>query len=484
MKNNKAVILTTMLCLLLSLSMLLTAIPCCATETGQPSSEHEQTTEYPDNPNMEPELVAKAAIVMDAATGQILYEKNSKTGKYPASITKIMTALIVLEKDIDLDQVVTMSNNAIWKIDRLSTNIGLDVGEQLTVRDLLYAMMVKSANECAYALAEWAAGDVESFADMMNEKAKELGCEHTHFVTPNGLHDDEHYSTAYDMALITKAALKNDKFREIVGTLNYTIPATNLTDETRPLWNGNKMINPAEPYYYEYCEGGKTGYTTDANNTLMTFAKKDGLELICIILDCDGIKYTYTDTRALYNYCYNNYMYFRPLTDFSFDSEESGELNVILDNYYNSINHDLVKLTIDKNFCMLIKKTTDTTAITKNIVLYDKMDGNALGEIDFMYNGEQIASTPITSATPSLSSQINHINEDDRSQDEKETGNNILLIIVIALIIIAAIIFLSTLVRSFIIRKKQENRRKRYTSYQKKSYRKKHKKHKDDDYYF
>ena len=482
MKRSASIILIILLCFL----MCFPPVTCYATGNDTPSTEHEKTTEYPDNPNLEPDIVADAAIVMDAGTGQILYEKNSRMGKYPASITKIMTALIVLEKDIDLDQVVTMSNNAIWNIDRLSTNIGLDVGEQLTVRDLLYAMMVKSANECAYALAEWTAGDVASFADMMNEKAKELGCEHTHFVTPNGLHDDDHYSTAYDMALITRAAIKNDRFREIVGTLNYTIPATNLTDETRPLWNGNKMINPAEPYYYEYCEGGKTGYTTDANNTLMTFAKKDGLELICIILDCDGIKYTYTDTRALYNYCYDNYMYFYPLSDFSFDTEDTEETdsNTILDNYYNSIDHGLINLTVDKNFCMLIKKNTDTTAISKEIILYDKVSGNALGEIDFMYNGEQIGSTPITNAMPSLSSQINHQAAADEELNDSVSHQKLIRIIAIIAGIFAALIILTTVMRSFIIKKRQDERRRRYTSYQRKSYRKKHRKHKDDDYYF
>lgn len=482
MKKSSAIMLTVMLCFL----MFFPSIICYATGNDSSTTEHEKTTEYPDNPNLEPDIVADAAIVMDASTGQILYEKNSRMGKYPASITKIMTALIVLEKDMDLDQVVTMSNNAIWNIDRLSTNIGLDVGEQLTVRDLLYAMMVKSANECAYALAEWTAGDVESFADMMNKKAEELGCEHTHFVTPNGLHDDDHYSTAYDMALITQAAIKNDRFREIVSTLNYTIPATNLTDETRPLWNGNKMINPAEPYYYEYCEGGKTGYTTNANNTLMTFAKKDGLELICIILDCDGIKYTYTDTRALYNYCYNNYMYFYPLSDFSFDSDDNVEdvSNTILDNFYNSIDHGLINLTVDKNYCMLIKKTTDTTAINKNIVLYDQVSGNTLGEIDFIYNGEQIGSAPITNAVPSLSSQINHPKADDEEKNDKTSHKKMMQIIVAIVGSFALIIILSSIMRSFMIKKRQNDRRRRYTSYQRKSYRKKHRKHKDDDYYF
>ena len=319
--------------MLLACMLLLTyCLPVHATEvTTEATTEHPETTEYPDDPTREPDLVANAAIVMDAASGQVLYEKNSQEKKYPASITKILTVLIALEHNVDFNATVTMSENAIWGVERDSTLIGLDVGEQVTVKDLVYATMVKSANECAYALAEYVAGDIESFAKLMNERAAEIGCKNTHFITPNGLHDEDHYTTAYDMALITKEALKNETFREIAGTLNYTVPATNLTDETRPLWNGNKMINPAEPYYYEYCEGGKTGYTMKANNTLMTFAKKDGLELICVIMDCDGAKYAYSDTKALYNYCYNNYVYYYPLSDFSFESTEENatDQNVI-----------------------------------------------------------------------------------------------------------------------------------------------------------
>ena len=302
MKRWSAIFLSLMLCISISFT-------CYATGTANTeavTTEHPDTTEYPNDPSHAPDIVSNAAIVMDAKTGQILYEKNSDVGKYPASITKVITVLIALEHNLDMDQVVTMSENAIWGIERSSTNIGLDVGEQVTVRDLLYATIVNSANECAYQLAELVGGDVETFADMMNNKAAELGCKHTHFVTPNGLHDDDHYTTAYDMALIMQAAIKNEQFRKIAGTVSYTVPATNLTDETRPLWTGTKMINPANPNYYEYCEGGKNGYTTNANNTLVTFAKKDGLELICVVLDCDGQKYTFSDSKALYEYCYNN----------------------------------------------------------------------------------------------------------------------------------------------------------------------------------
>ena len=455
-------------------------IPSYATEgveDTEATTEHPETTEYPDDPTRAPDIVSNAAIVMDAETGQVLYEKNAYEKKYPASITKIITTLIALEHNVDFNQTVTMTENAIWGIERDSTHIGLDVGEQVTMGDLIYATMVKSANECAYQVAECVGGDIESFANMMNERAAEIGCQNTHFVTPNGLHDDNHYTTAYDMALITREALKNDTFREVAGTLSYTVPETNLADETRSLWNGNKMINPAEPYYYEYCEGGKTGYTTKANNTLVTFAKKDGLELICVILDCDGFKYTYTDSKALYNYCYNNYSYFYPLSDFSFESDDEDveEANILLDNYYTSLNHEMIDLTVDQKYALLVHRTTDTTQIEREINLYDTAQDNVLGEINFFYNGEQIGTTSITSTTPLLSTQMNQ-KDDKESSSVWKTVKKVLFIILIvigALAVIAIIYF----VVSSLINRNRRNRR-RY------GYRRRRRRRKDDDYYY
>lgn len=465
------------LAILFALLFLFTfSMPAYATENTEATTEHPETTEYPDEPSKAPDLVSNAAIVMDASTGQVLYEKNSHEKKYPASITKIITTLIALEHNVDFNDTVTMSENAIWDVERDSTLIGLDVGEKVTVKDLIYATMVKSANECAYALAEYVAGDKESFAKLMNEKASDIGCKDTHFVTPNGLHDDNHYTTAYDMALITKYAIQNDTFREIAGTLSYTVPATNLTDETRTLWVGNKMINPAEPYYYEYCEGGKNGYTSKAHNTLVTFSKKDGLELICVVLDCDGQKYSFTDSRALYNYCYNNYTYFYPLSDFSFETDEENEQesNTILNNYYSSLNHEMVDLTVDKNYSLLISKSVDTTKIEREIVLFDSAQDNALGEIQFSYDGEQIGCTPITSTTPLLSSTMSQ----ETPENKTSTWEQVKKVLFIILIVIAAlvIILLIYLLFAAIIRNIRRSRRR-------KRYRRKRKK-RDDDYYF
>ncbi|MBR1866895.1 MAG: D-alanyl-D-alanine carboxypeptidase [Lachnospiraceae bacterium] len=448
-------------------------------EEEEVTTEHAETTEYPDEVTRQPDLVADAAIVMDVATGQVLYEKNAHEQKYPASITKILTVAIALEHGLDFNKTIEMSENSIWSVDRDSSLIGLDVGEQVTLGDLVYATMIKSDNSCAYALAEYVAGNVESFAALMNEKAAALGCKHSHFVTPNGLPDEDHYTTAYDMALITRYALQNETFRQVAGTLSYTVPATNLTDETRPLWNGNKMINPSEPYYYEYCEGGKTGYTMTSNNTLVTFSKKDGLELICVILDCDGSRYAYTDSRALYNYCYNNYTYFYPLSDFNFSptGEYTEDTNVMLDNYYASLNHDMVDLQVDNSYVLLVNKSMDTTKIEHSIILYDEPQENTIGEIQLLYEGEQLGSTPITTTTPHLSSKMELGIEERKNDSVFQTIGKIvirILIVVAALSIVLLLYgFLSTLIRNT----KNNKRRRRYSPPQQRRRRR------DDDYY-
>lgn len=468
--------LAVFLALILTFTFVTPAYATGATGDEEATTEHPETTEYPDDPSRAPDLVCGAAIVMDAGTGQILYEKNAYDKKYPASITKILTVLMAFEYGIDFNDTITISENAVWDVDRESSLIGLDVGEKITIGDLMYATMLESDNTCAYTIAEMVSGNLTSFADLMNKRIEELGCQNTHFVTPNGLHDDDHYTCAYDMALIVKEALKYDDFRTLAGTLSYTVPETNLADETRPLLNGNRMINPAEQYYYEYCKGGKTGYTTVANNTLVTFAEKDGLELICVILDCDGWKYSYTDSRALYNYCYNNYTYFYPLSDFSFESDEENatDKNTILENFYSSMNHEMVDLVVDQDYSLLLNKSVDTTRIEKVINLYDTAQDNVLGEISFLYDGEQIGTTPITSTTPLLSSQMTQDEENGPSIWSK-IGKVLLYILLILLGLVLLLIFYMGI--AAIIRKFRRNNRKR-------GYRRRRRRRKDDDYYY
>lgn len=251
-----------------------------------------------------PQVNAKAAIVMEASTGAILYSKNIHDSYYPASITKILTTLLALENS-SLGETVTFSKESIFDVDLDSSRIGIDVGEKLSMEESLYGIMLESANEVSYAVAEHISGDVESFSELMNKKAKELGAKDSHFVNPHGLPDSNHYTSAYDMALISRAAINNPTFREITATKTFTIPPTNIQEEARPLANHHKFINGAIPY--EGAIGGKTGYTSKAKYTLVTFAEREGMTLISVIMNCDSIQNEYADTSYILNYAFNNY---------------------------------------------------------------------------------------------------------------------------------------------------------------------------------
>ena len=214
-----------------------------------------------------PELYAESAILVDADTGQILLEKNMNKKMYPASITKIMTCLLAMERAKPGD-VVTVTDEVVAEVPRDTTHIALTGGEQLTVEQLEYAMMVESANDAASVLAAHISGSTQAFAMLMNDRAKELGAKDTHFTNANGLPDPSHYTSAYDMALITRAAMQYPEFRSLAGTTSYEIPPTNKQSETRRLNNRNYMFTLNDTYPGAFA--GKTGWTEEAGHTLVT----------------------------------------------------------------------------------------------------------------------------------------------------------------------------------------------------------------------
>lgn len=228
------------------------------------------------------DLTAKAALVMDAATGTVLYAKNADRRTYPASTTKIVTCLVALENFPDLQQLVTVGAEA-GQISSDSSVLGIRKGEQYPMLDLLYGMMLRSGNDAAMTIAVAVSGSVEAFAELMNQKAKELGCKDTHFVNPHGLHDESHYTTAYDMALIAQAAMKNRTFREIVAAKSYTMSATSQREKWR-VETSNPMFVATSRFYYPDLVGIKTGYTSRAGRCFVGAADKDGVELISVVL--------------------------------------------------------------------------------------------------------------------------------------------------------------------------------------------------------
>ena len=270
-------------------------VPCSvlaapAEETGtdydaQAEARREMTVESNEWENWPagPAISAQSAILMDAETGAILYEKNIHEQLYPASITKILTALIVMEQ-CPLDEMVTYSNEAVNSINwQTDSNIGIKAGEQITVEQSLYGLLVGSANEVANALAEHVSGSVDAFAELMNERAAELGCVDSHFANANGIFDENHYTSAHDMALIAKAFFSNDLLSKISGTSTYTIPRSDTVSEELLITCRNQLL-PGKSYAYEYLVGSKTGYTSEARQTLVSCAQKDGMKLICVVM--------------------------------------------------------------------------------------------------------------------------------------------------------------------------------------------------------
>lgn len=246
----------------------------------------------------QPEVAAEGAVLLNAATGEVLYGKNQDQQFYPASITKVMTALVVLEH-CNLNETVTFSETATTNLESGAVALGVSAGDQLTVEQSLYGLLLKSANEIGNGLAEHVSGSVSAFADLMNAKAKELGCKNTHFANPHGLNNENHKTTPYDMALILRAAVANDTFRKIDTTTSYQFPAIKNA-AARTITMGHKMMYKTDSRYYEGIIGGKTGYTSKAGNTLVTAVERDGVRLIAVVMKAKGTHYT--DTRAMLDY--------------------------------------------------------------------------------------------------------------------------------------------------------------------------------------
>lgn len=259
-------------------------------------------------------IESEAAIMIESSTGKVIYSKNGEERRYPASTTKILTAIIAIEK-CSLDEMATVSEYAVTSIPSGYTNANIQVGETLSIKDLLYALMLASANEAAIVIAEHISGSHSEFVNLMNETAKSIGCTNTHFTNSNGMHDENHYTTAHDLALITQYAMKNETFRQIVATTSYTLPATKVYPYTsRTFSNSNSLIivnnnNVENNYYYPNAIGVKTGFTSPAGNCLVAAANNNGLEFITVVLGAPDKNVRYADSINLFNFAFNNYSF-------------------------------------------------------------------------------------------------------------------------------------------------------------------------------
>lgn len=332
-----------------------------------------------DNWPLGPAIGAEAAILMDANTGAILYEKNIHEKLYPASITKLLSTYIAVQ-ECDLDEMVTFSEDAVYSINWWEdANMGVYAGSSLTVEEVLYGILVGSANEAAYAIAEHVSGNLENFAVLMNKTAKELGCKNSNFVTPNGIHDENHYTTAYDMALIAKAFFSNDTLTKMSATTRFDVPVTKTQTREGLVLSAKSQLHPGKPYAYSPLVGTKTGYTDQARQTLVSCAEKNGLKLICVILK-EEAPAQFTDTIELFNYGFDN-----------FEALHLNEVNnqYSIDNHFFTTDVDLLGssktiLSLNKNDYIVLPNTISFEDLTSNVT-YDNKNESSIACINYYY---------------------------------------------------------------------------------------------------
>lgn len=377
-----------------------------------------------------PDIGSGAAILIEASTGRVLYEKNAYQKMYPASTTKVMTAILTLE-NCKLSDMATVSANALQSIPNGYVTVNLQIGEELTIKDLLYALMVKSANDAAVVLAEHISGSVENFSILMNEKAKELGCKDTNFVNPNGIHNENHYSTAYDLAIISKYCMQNEIFRKIVTTTSYTLPATNKYDAADRIFSNTNLLimknnnNRADNYYYKNSTGIKTGYTSQAKNCLIAGSLRDNLEFISVILDAgftsSGLSVRYLDTIALLDYGYDNFT----LTKIK-EANNVADTIEIPKATKETKNLDLL---IENDITVVNNKTTDINSIFPQIELKENLiapisKGDVIGTIKYTVDDIEYSSNLLAA-----------------SDVEKSDISTILIILGLIILVIISIIY-------------------------------------------
>lgn len=364
------------------------AVTAYAATTGTGSSSD---TDWP----VAPDITSASAILIDADTGAILYEKNSHEVSYPASTTKILTGLLTIE-NCSMDEIVTFSKEAANSVTWEDAQLGTKAGEQYTVEQALYGLLLHSANEIAYGLAEHVAGSLSAFTDMMNERAAECGALNTHFANASGLHDLNHYTTAYDMAMIARDCYNNTTFINIDSTsTTYTIPATNKTSTARSVSPRHQMLK-GRTYEYEYCKGGKTGFTDEAGFTLVTFAEKDDMRLICVCFKSES-ETRYVDTRALFEWGFTN---FKKITT----SVSSISSMLTSDSFYDSAVFNQYKLNLNLNASTItlprnLSVGDVTVDIDKNSTSTSS-DGVYSAKLNFVAKGNVVGNATLTISTP------------------------------------------------------------------------------------
>jgi len=406
-----------------------------------------ESNEFADWPNG-PIIGAQSAVVMDVNTGTLLYSKNPNDELYPASTTKILTGLLVIE-NARMDETVTFSSDAIWNIDRGSTHLSIDVGEQLSVEDCLYGLLLASANEVAYALAEHVGGSMDEFVAMMNERASQLGCKNTHFSNSNGLPREDHYTSAYDLALIARACFANETFCKIASTTKYTIKPTNKQPQERPISNHHKML-PGFKYEYEGFIGGKTGYTEVARQTLVSCAERNGMRLICVVMK-EEAPAQFTDTIELFDYAFSSFQIVNI-------AENETRYNLNSDAFFKT-KYDILGstrpiLSISKAGNAVIPKSVNLSDIDTNVSYSKSGSDGHVALLEYNMGGNPVGKATIDYATDEVKAfEFSTITEQDtKERTESYTPDHKVVVINVKEVIQACgYILLAIFIISFII---------------------------------
>lgn len=398
-----------------------------------------------------PEVLSSSAYVLEMNTGTVLYEKNGNRQYYPASITKIMTTLLAVE-NCDMDETVVFSEDAVYKNEGDTSHISRDVDEKMTMEQCLYAIMLASANECSYAVAEHVGkktgGDYRSFIDMMNKKAGELGCTETHFNNCNGLPDQKHLTSAHDMALIAQEAYKNETFRMITGTGKYVIPPTNKHSEETPLRNHHGMLYPyrTSEFLYEYCTGGKTGYTDAAKNTLVTYAEKDGMALVCVIMNANASN-QYIDTHSLLDYYFNNFQ----ALNIADNEDRLADSKIAT----GILNDNASFVSLDDNAYIIMPKGVDFSE-AKYELDRDENRQEIVAELSYIYAEHNVGSVELVPSGAQVKNDLfNRKNSSDSKNANSEPDKKV--IVIKPIYILVGIIVITGLILLYVILKKMSD---------------------------
>ena len=363
---------------------LLTALSCMTGVFAEPNDIYMESDDLDA-----PTIKSEAAILVDIKTGRVLYSKNAKEQKFPASTTKIMTAILALEYG-NLNDVVTANITALSPITNEDSHMGILIGEQLTLEQLLYGMLVYSANDAANVIATHIGGTPENFVELMNQKAQEIGAINTHFVNAYGIHDENHYTTVEDMVIMARYAMQNDKFREIVKTPIYKIPPTEKYTSERNLPNTNLFVSSyrSAEFYNKNVTGIKTGSTNAAGYCLVTSAEAEGTELLTVVFKAPNKSTSYTDSKTLLDLGFKNYTYQNIAV--------AGETVHDSKKVKNAKNDTCVALTVSEDIGALLPEginVKDVIEVIEEIpeeIKAPVKSGDIIGKITYLYNGEEI----------------------------------------------------------------------------------------------